>query len=118
MSLKLYADLYCINESRTRQTGKTTALIEACRKIGGIFVAYSSGQANILKEKYPDVDITYLSERILRGTIKPIVFDHFLLELLLRDISRIRIHNLTTIHLERKLEEIKEELLSRLWIGA
>jgi len=111
---KYLAEIYVANENLTRQTGKTTALIEACRKIGGIFVAHSSSQVNILKREYPDVDIISPSLFKLKGKHKPLIFDHYLLSLILSDKLCTSIRHQGTIYLQKQLFLIKQELANRL----
>lgn len=114
MSLNALADIYILNEEFTRQTGKTTVLIEACKKIGGIFVAHSYAQAQILKRKYPDVHITTPSIMRLRGENRPIIFDHYLLSLILMEKNNSFVVNKATKQLEELLDRIKKELLDRI----
>jgi len=114
MSLNALIDIYVLNEKLTRQTGKTTALIEACKKIGGIFVVYSHAHAQSLKQKYPDVHITTPSIFRLRGKYRPIIFDHYLLSLILLAKHDSFVANKTTEQLERELKCIREELLNRI----
>ena len=114
MSFRILADIFVTNEDLTRQTGKTTALVEACKKIDGIFVTHSYEEAQMLKRKYPDVHITCPRIIKLRGERRPIIFDHYLLSMILANkLVNTTIHHQGTKYLEDQLKLIKAELANR-----
>lgn len=117
MTYNSLAGIYINNDTTTRQTGKTTALIEACKKIGGIFVTHSYEEGRSLKKKYPDVNITAPRLIKLLGETRPIIFDHYLLSLILTNKYYPSIDSLSTELLDKILEDVKKELLNRLEIG-
>ncbi len=110
---KLLAEMYTTNEPRTRQVGKTTALIQACKSINGIYITYYEDHARDLRGKFHNVDIISPYNPKLYGNIKPIVFDHYLLMMILTGAYNYNISNESTENLEKINKSIKEELLNR-----
>lgn len=97
MNIKDKLQILINNENATRQTGKTTALKELCKKIDGIFVNHSSF---LIKENGG----TVFSKTKLIGTTCPIVLDNHAQYLVyVEALNRIQ-------YLELKLRKIKSIL--------
>jgi len=107
-------DILIANETRNRQKGRTTALIEMCRKIDGVFVAHSHAQYNVLRMNNMTVRFAYPSDLSLMGITQPIVLDHYLLYLVLLDrFNNSSLQYKATHQLKRELQQIREELMRR-----
>ncbi len=85
MHYEEFMRFYVMMENLVRQTGRTTALAEACKKIDGIFLATSVDQANWYKRKF-NVNSTVPTSKELIGTRKPIILDHYLLYCIFKDV--------------------------------
>lgn len=86
-----------MNENATRQTGKTTALKELCKKIDGVFITHS----DILAREHSGIIFTKTQ---LYGNTKPIVLDNHEQYIIYNQaLSRI-------VYLESKLRQIKSIL--------
>jgi len=80
MSIIEILENYIILDENTRQKGKTTALREAATKIGAEFVC-----ENDHKAKYFKGTSMYNSQKLI-GSNKPIIFDHYALSVLFKNI--------------------------------
>lgn len=114
MNLERLTKIVIANENLCRQTGRTTALIEACRKINGVFICHSEEMASILRRRYPDVEIVSASYRRLIGNTKPIIIDHLLLYQIFSIFSEVNIISQSSkTKLLDLIKQIKEELIRR-----
>jgi len=73
-------DHYLINEENTRQVGKTTVLKEAAKKIDALFLCHNEANA-----RYHGGISMYDTEKLI-GSTKPIIFDHYALDMLFREL--------------------------------
>jgi len=112
MKIDYLKEIFIENDSIIRQKGKTTALIEACKKINGIFITYSYDQAKALKSQHKGVDIVSPSNLRLIGNTKPMIFDHYLLRLMLTK-GYVDLKSKSTVELEKVFDLVKKELLYR-----
>lgn len=93
--------------SHPRQSGVTTALINAAKEIDGAIVAINKPHADTIAAMDKDVSIRVVTQNV-RGTHQKFIFDHFTVESLILEYER-KIRDL-----ERKLEE-KNGVLQDLW---
>lgn len=103
MNFKQLIYLYCFNDKSNRQIGKTTEQIKMARKLDAVFVAHSEMQKQRLQREHPDVDIRAPLEPSLVGLSKPVVFDHYLLNLILSESYDIKYKS----ELKELLSELK-----------
>ncbi|MDT8902206.1 hypothetical protein [Anaeroselena agilis] len=65
-------------EMRIRQTGKTTAICEAARKIGASVICGTESQARMIRQKYGvDAIPIRIAANCTRGSGRTVLYDHF-----------------------------------------
>jgi len=100
-SMRDFLAIYIVHDRESRQTGRTTALLEAAKKIDAFFIVES-----VMKKRSIDYKktVTFYDITSLRGSRDPIIIDHYTLNIIFDNLFRY-INNL-----EEKLENIKDIL--------
>jgi len=96
--------LHCEWLPTYRQTGRTTALVEACLKIDGVYLTYCEDEKRRLKRKYPNLDVRVCRATYLVGNTKPMIFDHYAIMMLLDDERKAKIRYV------KEIDELKAEI--------
>jgi hypothetical protein len=94
--------------NRARRVGKTTAMVEACKKINATLVCFNQAQAKTIAQEYGIR--TYSAQRDtdgLRGTDDPVLFDP-------EAVVAIEDDLLQKLNRERALREKAEARLERI----
>lgn len=102
--IKKELDNLIMSGNMGRRIGKTTAIVEAAKKIGATIVCANKAHARMLKEDFKIETVVPYKE--IRGTKGPYLYDHFAMEFIaheaLREIEK----------LEKKVEKLKQDLLN------
>lgn len=70
--------------NKCRQTFRTTALARAARDIGAVFIVMYEQTKTRIEEEFPGLDVRIATPNAFHGETKPVIFDHFVLEQLLK----------------------------------